>query len=60
MAHLLGIRTIAENLDNHVVQERLKAIGVDCAQGYYLGELQPLENLGGIVPARRGLEMQLN
>ncbi len=60
MAHLLKIRTIAENLDNHAVLERLKAIGIDSAQGYHLGDLQPLENLHATVSCHGGLEYQLN
>ena len=60
MAHLLNIRTIAENLDNEVVMARLQSIGVDYAQGFFLGDLQPLDNLGSRVAEYSGIESQLN
>jgi diguanylate cyclase (GGDEF)-like protein len=60
MAHLLNIRTIAENLDNELVLPKLKSIGVDYAQGFYLGDLQPLDNLGSSVAYNSGVEFQLD
>ena len=48
MAHLLGIRTIAECVDNEPAIDKLKAIGVDYAQGYYLGDLVKLEEVGSL------------
>jgi len=59
MAGLLKIRTIAENIDSLSVLERIKSIGIDCAQGYYLGDLQPLDKLGSGVRAH-DFEYQLN
>ena len=59
MAHLLKIRTIAENIDSLNVLERVKSIGIDCAQGYHLGDLQPLDKLSGGV-REHGFEYQLN
>ena len=59
MAHLLKIRTIAENIDSLSVLERVKSIGIDCAQGYHLGDLQPLDKLGSGV-REQGFEYQLN
>jgi diguanylate cyclase (GGDEF)-like protein len=46
MAHLLDIRTIAESVDGEATIEKLKSIGVDYAQGYYLGELTQLDEIG--------------
>ncbi|MCP4472404.1 MAG: EAL domain-containing protein [Gammaproteobacteria bacterium] len=46
MAQLLGIRTVAENVDNKAVIAKLKAIGIDYAQGYHLGDLLQLDDLG--------------
>ena len=43
VAHAMGKRTIAEHVQSQVVLERLKAIGVDYAQGYWLGEPRPLD-----------------
>jgi EAL domain-containing protein (putative c-di-GMP-specific phosphodiesterase class I) len=59
MAHLLNIRTIAENLDNELVLPKLKSIGIDYAQGYYLSDLQPLDNLGSSVADHSAVEFQL-
>ncbi len=55
MAHLLHIRTIAENVDAESSLERLKAIEVDYAQGYYLGDLVPLDEVG-----REGQDLCVN
>jgi diguanylate cyclase (GGDEF)-like protein/PAS domain S-box-containing protein len=60
MAQLLGIRTVAENVDNESVTARLKAIGLDYAQGYHLGDLQPLDNLGNVVAQQKLGECLLN
>ena len=60
MAHLLNIRTIAENLDNELVLPKLKLIGIDYAQGFYLGDLQPLDNLGSSVADHSVVEFQLD
>ena len=46
MAHLLKIRTIAENIDSQGLLERIRSIGIDGSQGYYLGDLQLLDKLG--------------
>ncbi len=48
MAHLLGIKTIAESVDTEANLEKLKSIGVDYAQGYYLGNLSKLDDVGGV------------
>lgn len=37
MCHLLGIRTIAKNTDSDLVVNTIKQLGLDYAQGYYLG-----------------------
>ena len=46
MAHLLDIKTIAESVDGEAGIEKLKSIGIDYAQGYYLGNLVKLDDLG--------------
>ena len=38
MGHLLGIKSIAECADSEPVIQALKKMGLDYAQGYYLGE----------------------
>jgi Amt family ammonium transporter len=53
MAHLLGIKTIAECADTGAVIQSLKLLGVDYAQGYYLGKPAPMDELGGVKPGDR-------
>ena len=60
MAHLLDIKTIAENVDNERVIDRLKSIGVDFAQGYYLGDLAPLDEISGEFLAREVSSSKVN
>ena len=48
MAHILGIKTIAECADGDVVIQNLKSLGVDYAQGYYLGSPASMDDLGGV------------
>jgi len=43
VAHAMGKQTIAEHVHSPEVVEQLKAIGVDYAQGYWLGEPRALE-----------------
>lgn len=42
LARQLGIRTIAEHASSQVILDRLRALGVDYAQGYALGRPLPL------------------
>ena len=60
MAHLLQIRTIAENVDAETQVGLLKAIEVDYAQGYYLGDLVSLDEVGRESQDLRLNETQLN
>jgi diguanylate cyclase (GGDEF)-like protein/PAS domain S-box-containing protein len=43
IGHVLGIATIAEFVENQAVLERLKALGVDYAQGYAIGRPAPID-----------------
>ncbi|MFZ8860659.1 MAG: bifunctional diguanylate cyclase/phosphodiesterase, partial [Thermocrinis sp.] len=43
VAKKLGIKTIAEFVENEEVLEVVKDLGIDYAQGYYLGKPEPLE-----------------
>ncbi len=38
IGHVMGIRTIAEFVENEAIMERLRAIGVDYAQGYWVAK----------------------
>ena len=60
LAHLLDIKTIAESVDGREELEKVRAIGIDYAQGYYLGELTSLDDIGTITPESRLIEHQLN
>ncbi len=46
MAQLLGIRTVAESVDNDATLAALEALGIDFVQGYHLGDLMPLDEIG--------------
>ena len=45
VARVLGVQTVAEFVEQAAVLERLKAIGVDFAQGYLIHRPQPLTQL---------------
>ncbi|MCC3471062.1 MULTISPECIES: EAL domain-containing protein [unclassified Microcoleus] len=40
IAHAMGIKTIAEYVESQAVMDKLKELGVDYGQGYYLGKPQ--------------------
>ncbi len=42
IGHVMGLQTIAEWVENRQTLEALKELGVDYAQGYWLGRPQPL------------------
>lgn len=60
MAHLLGIKTIAESVEGESSIEKLKLIGIDYAQGYYLGDLVKLDDIGSVVQDFSISEIQIN
>ncbi len=60
MAHLLDIRTIAESVDGEAAIEKLKSIGIDYAQGYYLGDLVQLDEVGSTAQDHRLPDIQVN
>ena len=43
IGHVMGIRTIAEFVENDQIQEKLRVIGVDYAQGYGIEKPHPLD-----------------
>jgi len=43
LSHLFGKKTIAEYVEDEVIIEKLKEIGVDYAQGYHLGKPVPID-----------------
>ncbi len=42
VGHIMGVRTVAEFVENDIVLERLRMIGIDYVQGYAIGRPQPL------------------
>jgi diguanylate cyclase (GGDEF)-like protein len=54
IAHILGMQTVAEIVEDAVTLELLRALGVDYAQGYFIGHPEPLR--GGDLPAPAGVE----
>lgn len=45
IGHVMGKKTIAEFVENGVILETLKGLGVDYAQGYHIGRPAPLDDL---------------
>jgi diguanylate cyclase (GGDEF)-like protein/PAS domain S-box-containing protein len=45
IGHVMGILTIAEFVENKAIQERLRELGVDYAQGYGVALLEPIERI---------------
>jgi len=43
ISHLLGVETVAENVDSRELFDQVRAIGVDHAQGFWVGMPRPLE-----------------
>lgn len=48
MAHILGIKTIATSADSEATIQTLKILGVDYAQGFYLGKPVSLDEIAGV------------
>lgn len=46
IGHVMGIATVCEFVENEKIVNTLRDIGVDYAQGHYIGKPQPLESLG--------------
>lgn len=44
IGHLMGVRTIAESVEDDATLEAVRAMGVDCAQGFGLGRPTALEH----------------
>ncbi len=45
IGHVMGLTTIAEFVENEVILNKLREIGVDYAQGYGIGVPAPIETL---------------
>jgi len=45
VGHVMGMKTIAEFVENDAIKERLIALGVDYGQGYGLGKPVPIDDI---------------
>jgi diguanylate cyclase (GGDEF)-like protein len=51
LAHAFGLEAIAEGVETLAQVDRLRALGVDAAQGHYFAAAQPPGELGGLLLA---------
>jgi EAL domain-containing protein (putative c-di-GMP-specific phosphodiesterase class I) len=51
IAHILGLKTVAEFVENEASLERLRAMGVDYAQGYFVAKPEALMKTEDTAPA---------
>ena len=54
IAHILGMQTVAEIVEDQITLERLRALGVDYAQGYHIARPEPLR--GGAAAGAAGMQ----
>jgi len=47
LGHVVGVKTIAEFVENAAILEQLERLGVDYAQGYGVHKPAPLEQCTG-------------
>ncbi|QUM90395.1 EAL domain-containing protein [Moritella sp. 36] len=45
IGHLMKLKTVAEFVENDAIKQKIEAIGIDFAQGYGIGEPQPIDNM---------------
>jgi diguanylate cyclase (GGDEF)-like protein/PAS domain S-box-containing protein len=45
IGHVLGLKTIAEFVEDQAIYDRLKDLGIDEAQGYHIAKPQPIDQL---------------
>jgi diguanylate cyclase (GGDEF)-like protein/PAS domain S-box-containing protein len=51
IAHILGLKTVAEFVEDEATLERLRALGVDFAQGYFISKPEALVKATAVEPA---------
>ncbi len=51
IAHILGLKTVAEYVEDEIIMDKLRAIGVDYAQGYFVAKPEALQKTADAVPA---------
>jgi EAL domain-containing protein (putative c-di-GMP-specific phosphodiesterase class I) len=45
IGHVMGLETIAEFVEDEQIWAKLKSIGVDYGQGYFLGRPAPIDSI---------------
>ncbi|MGD2056286.1 MAG: EAL domain-containing protein, partial [Gammaproteobacteria bacterium] len=55
LAHTLGLNVVAEGVENRVVYERLRGMGCDFGQGYYIGKPLDKPAIAGWLQTGHGL-----
>lgn len=53
IGHILGLKTVAEYVEDAATLEQLRAMGVDYAQGYFLAEPEALAHPAQVTPAMK-------
>ena len=51
IAHILGLKTVAEFVEDEATLTRLRALGVDYAQGYFIAKPEALIRTSDATPA---------
>jgi EAL domain-containing protein (putative c-di-GMP-specific phosphodiesterase class I) len=51
IAHILGMQTVAEIVEDQATLDRLRLLGVDYAQGFHIARPEPLQTSLQAVPA---------
>jgi EAL domain-containing protein (putative c-di-GMP-specific phosphodiesterase class I) len=47
ISHILGMKTVAESVEDAATLEKITALGIDYAQGYFIAEPEELAEKGG-------------
>jgi EAL domain-containing protein (putative c-di-GMP-specific phosphodiesterase class I) len=45
MAHDLGLRVVAEGVENQTIWDELVSLGCDSAQGFFMGKPMPVDQI---------------
>ncbi|PSW06527.1 EAL domain-containing protein [Photobacterium lipolyticum] len=56
IGHIMGMKTIAEFVENDAIKDQLTTIGVDFAQGYGIGKPEPIDNILTKTPSYQSTE----
>jgi diguanylate cyclase (GGDEF)-like protein len=54
LARSFGLKTVAEGVEDEATAERLRAMGVDCLQGYHFGKPMPIAEFEGWLAGQAG------